>query len=124
MLMQLIAAYDDSGDTRMYILDTAYKFAEWLYNADIGESELEPEIRILNLYQVLKRRGELSKAQKRKLFEIAEDQNLCKEIRIGANLLLDNQIVAGILFEGLSDDLKENFREFLFFRFWKETIEK
>ncbi|HBV81382.1 MAG TPA: hypothetical protein DEB74_00995, partial [Lachnospiraceae bacterium] len=59
-----------------------------------------------------------------KLFEIAEDQNLCKEIRIGANLLLDNQIVAGILFEGLSDDLKENFREFLFFRFWKETIEK
>lgn len=124
MLMQLIAAYDDSGDTRMDILDTAYKFAEWLYNADIGESELEPEIRILNLYQVLKRRGELSKAQKRKLFEIAEDQNLCKEIRIGANLLLDNQIVAGILFEGLSDDLKENFREFLFFRFWKETIEK
>ena len=124
MLMQLIAAYDDSGDTRMDILDTAYKFAEWLYNADIGESELEPEIRILNLYQVLKRRGELSKAQKRKLFEIAEDQNLCKEIRIGANLLLDNPIVAGILFEGLSDDLKENFREFLFFRFWKETIEK
>ena len=124
MLMQLIAAYDDSGDTRMDILDTAYKFAEWLYNADIGESELEPEIRILNLYQVLKRRGELSKAQKRKLFEIAEDQNLCKEIRIGANLLLDNQIVAGILFEGLSDDLKENFREFLFFRFCKETIEK
>ncbi|MCX4298796.1 MAG: hypothetical protein OSJ73_17480 [Lachnospiraceae bacterium] len=49
---------------------------------------------------------------------------MCKEIRIGANLLLDNQIVAGILFEGLSDDLKENFREFLFFRFWKETIEK
>lgn len=124
MLMQLIAAYDDSGDTRMDILDTAYKFAEWLYNADIGEGELEHEIRILNLYQVLKRRGELSKAQKRNLFEIAENQNLCKEIRIGANLLLDNQMAAGVLFEGLSDDLKENFREFLFFRFWKETIEE
>ncbi len=122
ILLKLLLAYDKSESKRKDILDAAYNFAEWLYNANVSEDELELNSRKLNLYQVLKRRGNLSKEQKRELFDIADDIQQNVVIRIGAYLLLDNQIAAEKLFDKLSSGAKEEFQTFPIFRFWTENM--
>lgn len=122
ILLKLLLAYDKSEDKRKDILDAAYNFADWLYNANVSEDDLELNSRKLNLYQVLKRRGNLSKEQKKELFDIADDIQQNVAIRIGAYLLLDNQIATEKLFDELSSDAKEEFQTFPIFRFWTENM--
>ena len=120
MLLKLLLAYDKSEDKRKDILDAAYGFAEWLYNINICEETLELSSRKLNFYQVLKRQGSLAKEQKEELFNIADNQQQNKMIRVGAYLLLDNQLAAERLFDELDTDVKQEFQMFPIFRFWVE----
>ena len=120
MLLKLLLAYDKSEDKRKDILDAAYSFAEWLCNTNICEETLELISRKLNFYQVLKRQGSLAKEQKEDLFNIADNQQQNKMIRVGAYLLLDNQLAAERLFDELDTDVKQEFQMFPIFRFWVE----
>ena len=120
VLLKLLLAYDKSEDKRKDILDAAYGFAEWLYNINICEETLELSSRKLNFYQVLKRQGSLAKEQKEELFNIADNQQQNKMIRVGAYLLLDNQLAAERLFDELDTDVKQEFQMFPIFRFWVE----
>lgn len=60
------------------------------------------------------------KEHKRELFNIAEDLQQDKTIRVGAYLLLDNQIAAEKLFNELDIDVKQEFQMYPIFRFWME----
>ena len=120
VLLKLLLAYDKSEDKRKDILDAAYSFAEWLCNTNICEETLELISRKLNFYQVLKRQGSLAKEQKEDLFNIADNQQQNKMIRVGAYLLLDNQLAAERLFDELDTDVKQEFQMFPIFRFWVE----
>lgn len=60
------------------------------------------------------------KEHKRELFNIAEDLQQDKTIRVGAYLLLDNQIAAEKLFNELDIDVKQEFQTYPIFRFWME----
>lgn len=118
ILLKLLLAYDKSGSKRKDILEAAYGFAEWLYNINMSDDTLALCSRKLNFYQVLKRQGNLIKEQKKELFNIAEDLRQDKTIRVGAYLLLDNQIAAEKLFNELDIDVKQEFQMYPIFRFW------
>lgn len=120
ILLKLLLAYDKSGSKRKDILEAAYGFAEWLYNINMSDDTLALCSRKLNFYQVLKRQGNLIKEQKKELFNIAEDLQQDKTIRVGAYLLLDNQIAAEKLFNELDIDVKQEFQMYPIFRFWLE----
>lgn len=120
ILLKLLLAYDKSGSKRKDILEAAYGFAEWLYNINMSDDTLALCSRKLNFYQVLKRQRNLIKEHKRELFNIAEDLQQDKTIRVGAYLLLDNQIAAEKLFNELDIDVKQEFQTYPIFRFWME----
>ena len=120
ILLKLLLAYDKSGSKRKDILEAAYGFAEWLYNINMSDDTLALCSRKLNFYQVLKRQGNLIKEHKRELFNIAEDLQQDKTIRVGAYLLLDNQIAAEKLFNELDIDVNQEFQTYPIFRFWME----
>ena len=86
----------------------------------MGASKAAFISRKLNFYQVLKRQGSLAKEQKEDLFNIADNQQQNKMIRVGAYLLLDNQLAAERLFDELDTDVKQEFQMFPIFRFWVE----
>ena len=118
ILLKLLLAYDKSGNKRKDILEAEYGFAEWLYNINMSDDTLALCSRKLNFYQVLKRKGNLIKEQKKDLFNIAEDLQQDKAIRVGAYLLLDNQIAAEKLFNEMDIDVKQEFQMYPIFRFW------
>lgn len=120
ILLKLLLAYDKSGSKRKDILEAAYGFAEWLYNINMSDDTLALCSRKLNFYQVLKRQDNLIKEHKRELFNIAEDLQQDKAIRVGAYLLLDNQIAAEKIFNELDIDVKQEFQMYPIFRFWME----
>lgn len=123
VLLKLLLAYDKSEDKRKDILDTAYNIAEWLYKIHVEEELLEFNIRRLNFYQVLNRRRNLTKECKKELFCMADNLQEQKTIRIGAYLLLDNQIAAETLFDELNEDMKNEFSTYPIFRFWNDIVE-
>lgn len=123
VLLKLLLAYDKSEDKRKDILDTAYNIAEWLYKIHVEEELLEFNIRRLNFYQVLKRRRNLTKECKKELFCMADNLQEQRTIRIGAYLLLDNQIAAETLFDELNEDMKNEFSTYPIFRFWNDSVE-
>lgn len=122
ILLKLLLAYDKSGDKRRDILDAAYNIAKWLYDVNMKDDTLQLNIYKLNFYQVLKRQKNLTKVQKKELLYIADDLHQDKVIRIGAYLLLDNQISAELLFDELVENVKVEFHKFPIFRFWKGDV--
>lgn len=122
ILLKLLLAYDKSGDKRRDILDAAYNIAKWLYDVNMKDDTMQLNIYKLNFYQVLKRQKNLTKVQKKELLYIADDLHQDKVIRIGAYLLLDNQISAELLFDELVENVKVEFHKFPIFRFWKGDV--
>lgn len=115
-LLELLAAYDLSNDTRKEILKAALDFAEWIYQSD--EHTLSWEIKNLNLLQTIKRERELKKEEKQILYSIIENHTNSEEVLIGSYLLLDQQEAAEIHFAKLSSQAQNEFKSFPIFRFW------
>jgi len=61
----------------------------------------------------------LTTEENRKLYEIAENENSSLMVKLGANVLLENYIVARIQFEQLCMQDQETFRFFPIYKFWK-----
>lgn len=116
-LLNLLLAYDKHNDHPIEILNTAKEIAYWLLNE--SAENLHVEIKILNYLQTLKRERVLTAEENRKLYEIAENENSSLLVKLGANVLLENYIVARIQFEQLSLQDQEIFRSFPIYKFWK-----
>lgn len=119
-LLELLAAYDLSNDTRKEILKAAFDFAEWIYQSD--EHDLSWEIKNLNLLQTIKRERELKKEEKQTLYSIIENSKNSVDVLIGSYLLLEQQEAAEIHFAKLSPQAQNEFKNFPIFRFWNNKI--
>lgn len=120
LLLQMIHAYDKSNDKRVDILEHAEHMAKWLVEEENVYSD--PLIMKLNYLQIQKRKRSLSKDERLELVNIAEGSKLANEKqdishKIGANLLLDNQMSAEFYFNKLSDEEKNQFRQYPIWRF-------
>ncbi len=116
-LLNLLLAYDKHNDHPIEILNTAKEIAYWLLNE--SADNLHVEIKILNYLQTIKRERVLTTEENRKLYEIAENENSSLMVKLGANVLLENYIVARIQFEQLCMQDQETFRFFPIYKFWK-----
>ena len=127
LLLQMIHAFDESQDKRMDILDHAEEMANWLI--EIEDDYSDPEVMKLNYLQIQKRKRSFTEDEEQELIKIAEE---CKSgnvkqvisLKIGANLLLDNQRVAEFYYDKLDDAGKEQFRKYPIWRFSKFPIRK
>ena len=115
-MLELIKAYDLSGDTREDILLLAHKFAEWIISESPDDNaELTDK---LNLLQIIKREQGLSTTEKTELYSLVESASVDEDIKTGACLLLDDQIGANVHFSRMSSDKQDEFRTFPICRFW------
>lgn len=120
-LLDLLIAYDNSNDTRADLLKAADDLSKWLYKAP--EQYLDYNIKCLNRYQVLKRERKLNIDEVAELWNIAEDNSATDECRLGAYLLLDQQVPAARHFEKLTEAAQKEFITYPIFRFYKSTEE-
>lgn len=115
-LLELLEAYDKSNDKRQELLKAVDELSKWLY--ETPEEYLDLYIRRLNLYQVLKRERTLNINEVAELWSIAEDDSATDEYRLGAYLLLDQQVPAKRHFEKLSEEAQNAFRTYPIFRYY------
>ena len=99
------------------LLETAKEFSAWL--CDFSEEELPYAVKELNRLQVIKRMRDFNIEEVREVYSIIEDTTSTDLIRAGAYLLLDQQTLAEIHFERLDDALKEEFKKYPIYHFWK-----
>lgn len=121
-LLELLEAYDNSGDKRQDLLKAANELSKWLYEAP--DQYLDYHIKCLNRYQVLKRERGLNIDEVAELWNIAEDTSATDECKLGAYLLLEQQVPAKRYFERLTEEAKNAFRTYPIFRYYRATEEK
>lgn len=117
--LELLSAYDESGN--QHLIETAKEFSLWL--CDFSEEELPYAIKELNKFQVIKRMRDFTIEEVREIYSIIEDGTSTDDIRAGGYLLIDQQPMAEICFERLDDTIKEEFKKYPIYHFWK-TEEK
>lgn len=113
--LELLSAYNESKNQNL--LETAKEFSAWL--CDFSEEELPYAVKELNRLQVIKRMRDFNIEEVREVYSIIEDTTSTDLIRAGAYLLLDQQTLAEIHFERLDDALKEEFKKYPIYHFWK-----
>ena len=69
--------------------------------------------------QVIKRMRNFTIEEVRAVYSIIEDSTANDVILVGAYLLLDQQPLAEIHFERLDDTIKEEFKTYPIYHFWK-----
>lgn len=116
-LLELLEAYDKSNDTRQDLLKAAGELSKWLF--DVSENYLDYHVKCLNRYQVLKRERGLNIDEIAELWKIAEDNTADDIYKLGAYLLLDQQIPAEHYFAKLSPKMQNEFREYPIFRYFR-----
>lgn len=115
--LQMLLAYDKNLNP--ILLDTAKSICLWI--AEEGK-HINKQTDILNNLQIIKRERELNRNEKVQLIEICEDADATEFEKVGAHLLLDNQISAEIHFNRLSEIDQENFKTYPIFKFWNPSI--
>lgn len=115
-MLNMISAYDENKNTKL--LNVAKSFAEWILNDD--KDTLPYEIKLLNLLQIVRRERELNIDEIKQLCAIIENSLTREDIKVGAYLLLENQMAAQIHFDMLGKDEQEGFKKYPIFVFWKE----
>ena len=113
--LELLTAYDESQN--QHLLETAKEFSIWL--CDFSEEELPYAVKELNRLQVIKRMRDFTIEEVRSVYSIIEDSTSTDLVRVGAYLLLEQQSLAEIHFERLDDTLKEEFKTYPIYHFWK-----
>lgn len=115
MLLDLLSAYDKSGNKRTDLLDTATQFADWLF--EVPDGNLGLHIRLLNKLQTIKRARPLCEDEENQLYELIQ-QTDADDILVGAYLLLDIQKLAERHFNLLDYRQQEEFKQFPIYHFW------
>ena len=124
LLLQMISAYDESGETRSDILEFAEQFAKWLLEI---QSPNNTAIATINLLQIKRRKRELHEEEKQKLVEISEeftdnDKTMERFVKICTNILLGNCKVAEYYFGKLDNEHQSQFKEFPINRLWCKEL--
>lgn len=115
-MLNMISAYDENKNENL--LRVAKSFAEWIFKED--KYALTCEIKLLNLLQIARRERELNIDEVKHLCAITENSLSSEDIKVGAYLLLDNQMASQIHFDMLGKDMQDAFKKYPIFAFWKE----
>lgn len=113
-LLEVLLAYDECK--KQELLDVAQQMSEWLLEST--EEELAYQIKMLNHLQIIRRKRELTKEEKRTIYEIIDSSSKYKETLIGANLLLGQQNAAEMYFDRLTLEEQETFKAYPIYHFW------
>jgi len=100
--LNLLTAYDQSGDTREDLLQCSHEIMIWLLEETPSEEALSSSIRKINLWQIRKRMGILSNEEKQEAFQLGEDTSQKEVFRVGAYLIADSMMAAESHFKKLS----------------------
>lgn len=115
--LNLLTAFDQSGNIKQL------KAAEGLWDWVITKSEIESAVAIINKLQIVKRSRPLNEKELLQLSEIIEDTEQSESAKVGAYLLMDNQLLAQKHFSLLSDSEQDEFRDYpIYKRFWKSEV--
>ena len=114
-MLRMILAYDKTDGKKGKLLDAAEALNSWFIKKNLFYGSPINEI---NHFQIKKRRGNLSEADKTKLYEILES-NVTEDFKTACMLLLDNQTGAKYHFKKIPDDCKEHFMSLPINHFWK-----
>ena len=115
-LLNMLLAYDEKPNKELLI--ATKNIAHWIFTE--GNSD-ERNVYVLNYLQIIKRERILDKNEKKQLVEISEKANANREEKIGAYLLLDNQVSAEVHFEELDIEQQNIFREYPIYKFWQHA---
>jgi hypothetical protein len=118
-LLQMICAYDETKNERLY--EAAYEISEWLMASN--DSDLQYEIKKLNMLQLVRRKREFVVDEIRDLCAMTESGNEREDILFGAYLLLDNQASAAIHFARLDPEQQKIFKQFPIYKFFTQSEE-
>lgn len=117
LLLEMLKAYDESTPKRTEILEAATQIADWLRTAD---TTTPADVLNLNYYQSIKRARKFTEDEVAALLSIVESGTDNYDILAGVHLLLDNQAAASIYYKRMDDSMKELFRYYPIFHFWKD----
>ena len=110
-VLEMIKAYD-IDQSRADYLEIAKELCEWLIEVD------DSPIHRLNLLQCIKRQRELTDEEILILSDLLGNDD--EQIRLGANILLENKIVVQKQFNDLDKDKQDLFMQYPIFRFYRE----
>ena len=115
LLLEMLQAYDESGNARDDILDGAIELSEWL--KDFDKSSLK-DLLDLNYYQTLKRKRNLNADEIQALHSIIESNPKRQDVYVGAYILLEDYQSAEKHFKELSFEEQENFKQYPIYNLW------
>lgn len=117
-LLDLLTAYDKAtGRRKEKLLKTCDEFSKWIFEAP--DDELCYEVRLLNRLQTIKRQRDFNIDEVSSLYALIENKDTNEETRIGVYLLLNQQKPAEIHYAQLSENARNNFKEYPIYYFWK-----
>lgn len=117
-LLDLLTAYDKAtGKRKEKLLKTCNEFSKWIFEAP--DDELCYDVRLLNRLQTIKRQRDFNIDEVSSLYALIENRDTNEETRIGAYLLLNQQKPAEIHYAQLSENARNNFKEYPIYHFWK-----
>jgi hypothetical protein len=114
-LLTMLLAFDEKSNQKLF--EVAESIAKWIYE----ENAINNEIALLNYFQVIKRKRSLKREEVAKLYELTENNDLSEDVKVGAYLLLENQIAAEMHFEKMSTEQQDSFKTFPIYKFWQKV---
>lgn len=105
-LLELIKVYDETNDDEYY--DTALELCDWLKKKDPNKKSA---IHVINKYQLLKRKNNLSEKELTNLRKITRD-NADLSLKVGAYILLGEGDKAKAAYAKLDEETKQEFRNY------------
>lgn len=116
LLLEMLAAYDESKDKRKDIIKASIELAEWIRNEDTFCSA---DLKMLNHLQAIKRIRKLNTDERRQVIELIEQSNDLEErVYVGAYLLLDQQEAAQMHFDRMDSMEQEHLLSYPIKRFF------
>lgn len=119
LMLRMLTAHDNSAPLAKELLDFSLRIAQWLYKTVENNCLQKKEICQLNLMQIKRRMGELSKDDTILLFSLLDDNpDMCDMNKTGLYILVDDFSKARKYFDKLSDDDQKIFLEFPIANLW------
>lgn len=118
-LLSALIAYDKLEEKDNNLIEALLSLNEWM----IGKSATDQSIYKINRFQILKRMMELSKEEKKELYQMLTPE-LSKDQQVAIQLLVDNQTAAEILFEELTETEQKFFKSLPIYHFMKHSLKQ
>lgn len=115
LLLEMLRAYDESGSSRMDILDAAIELADWLRSTDTHTSQ---DLLDLNYYQAVRRSREFGAKEIQALHSIIEGNPLQQDVYVGTYLLLEDFESAQNHFNDMDTEAQRYFMKFPISRYF------